>query len=373
MIRPLLTEAGCLARQRRLNGMMEHANWDCFVTGNPRTVYSLTGVLVALEQPAFFLLRASGHSVLISPSAGPAFVNDAVQVPVYSPVKPVVSPMLDAAQLLKEHLPQGPLRVGAELAYTPAAALSVLAADAIVTDAGDAVVALRRHKDEDEIEEIRRSLALNAIAYDAARKTIRPGLTELDLHAAMSLAVFHEHGTTFPITGDFSCGLRSVKEGGAPTARVIQPNELCVLDLFLAPAYYFGDTCRTFCAGTPDADQLSVWQMLHDTLFRTADLLQPGAAARDVYHSMRGALDAHPLTQGSFWHHAGHGIGCQGQEAPRLVPESPDSVEQGDVIAVEPGIYVESLRGGFRLENSFQVTPSGVVNLFEYPLSMELA
>lgn len=372
MIRPILTEAGCLERQRRLCRALEQANWDYFLSGNPRTVYSLTAALIPLEQPALFLLRADGHSVLISAHTGPAFVDELAPAAVYSPVKPIVSPMLDAARILQAHLPQGRYRIGVELAYTPASALTALAPTAVVEDAGNTVLSLRRSKDEDELDEIRRSLGLNAIAYDAARKTIRPGLTELELHAAMSLAVAHELGTAIPIAGDFSCGLRSLKEGGAPTARAIQRNDLCVLDLFIAPAYYFGDTCRTFCAGTPDSNQLEAWRLVRDTLMRTGEPLRPGLLARDMYQSVLSSLNAHPLTQGTFWHHAGHGIGCQGHEAPRLIPESPDVIQEGDVIAVEPAIYVESLRGGLRLENSYHVQAAGAANLFDYPLEMDL-
>ncbi len=372
MIRPLLTVEGCLSRQKRLTKVMEHASWDYFLTGNPRTVYSLTSVLTPLEQPALFLLRADGYSVVIAPNPSGAAADTQIPVPMYSPVRPIVDPIRDAAKLLAAELPQKRIRVGVELSYTPASAVSALGEAAAVENASDAVLQLRRAKDTDELEEIRRSLALNAIAYDAAKRTIRPGITELELHAAMSLAVANELGTAIPLAGDFSCGLRSLKEGGAPTSRIIQGNELCVLDLFIAPAYYFGDTCRTFCAGTPDTDQLAAWQLVRDTLVDAARFLRPGVAASDFYWQVRAALDDHALTQGTFWHHAGHGIGYQGHEAPRLIPESPDVIQEGDVIAVEPGIYVEALRGGLRLENCYSITPEGAVNLFDYPFEMDV-
>lgn len=372
MIQPLLTETGCRRRQYRLQQIMEQSDWDFFLTGNPRTIYSLTSALLAPERQAFCLLSTNGQSTLISPHTGLAFVDQMFDVPAYSPIRPVVSPVMDAAKQLHAILPNKVARIGVELEYTPAAAMFVFPPTFTVEAGGAAIRCLRRTKDEDEREEVLRSLRLNAIAYDAARRSIRPGLTEIELYRTMSHAVANELGTSIRLAGDFSCGTRSLTEGGAATTRVIQANELCVLDLFIAPAFYFGDTCRTFCAGTPRNDQLEAWQLVCDTLSATAKVIRPGKSAREVYQVAKATLDANPLTNGSFWHHAGHGIGCQGHEAPRLIPESLDIIEKGDLVAVEPGIYVESLGGGMRLENTFQVEADGAKNLFDYPLTLEL-
>ncbi len=372
MIRPLLTETGCLRRQALLRQAMERSAWDLFLTGNPRTIYTFTSALIPVEQPALLLVDIRGGSLLLAPAPAGAFATETAIVPVYSPVQPILSPVLDAAAMLHARLPGGQLRMGVELAATPAAAVTAMDARFILEDATHTVLELRRTKQDDELGEIRRGLALNAIAYDAARKTIRPGLTELELHAAMSLAVARELDVAIPLAGDFACGLRSLREGGAPTARVIQQGELCVLDLFIAPAYYSGDTCRTFCAGAPDASQIDAWRLVRDVLLRTGTSLRPGVRAADFHQGVRAALDALPIARGTFWHHAGHGIGCQGHEAPRLIPESPDIIREGDIIAVEPALYAEALRGGLRLENTFQVRATGAESLFHYPLELDL-
>lgn len=373
MITSLLSQDGCRNRQRRLLEVMNRLSWDFFLTGNPRTVYSLTSALIPIEQPALFLLRADGTSVLISPQDERGFVDDRRKVPVYSPIRPIRHPFDDAAEQLAELLLRGSFRrAGIELEYTPAVVLRSVPESIEIDDAGDVILNFRRAKDTDELEEIRRSLHLNAVAYDAAKKVLRPGLTEIELHAAMSTAVANELGVTIPLAGDFSCGLRSLKEGGAPTGRRIEPNELCVLDLFLAPAYYFGDTCRTFCAGKPDAQQLEAWHLIQETLSLAERTIRPGIEAKEVYSIVRQKLDAHPLTQGTFWHHAGHGVGCQGHETPRLIPESDDVMQEGDIIAIEPAIYIESLRGGLRLENTYRVGSAGLENMFDYPMEMDV-
>jgi len=142
--------------------------------------------------------------------------------------------------------------------------------------------------------------------------------------------------------------------------------------LFIAPAYYYGDTCRTFCAGTPSDEQQVAWSLVRETLQGAEGLLRPGVRATELYQFVRSTLDGDPISQHSFWHHAGHGIGYLGHEAPRLIPESDDTIEEGDLVAVEPGIYVESLGGGLRLENTYQVGRDGATSMFDYPIGLEL-
>ena len=58
-------------------------------------------------------------------------------------------------------------------------------------------------------------------------------------------------------------------------------------------------------------------------------MVKPGVKARDVYAFVKSALDEDPVSEGSFWHHAGHGIGIHGHEAPRIIPGSRDVFEVG--------------------------------------------
>ena len=101
-----------------------------------------------------------------------------------------------------------------------------------------------------------------------------------------------------------------------------------------------------------------------------AAVASPGIAARDVYRTIKEFLDSHELTEGSFFHHAGHGIGHHGHEAPRLIPGCGDIFEVGDVFTLEPGIYTKALHGGIRLENNYVVREHGPQNLFDFPLEL---
>ena len=348
--------------------MAEH-RLDAFLTGHARTIYYFTGALLAAETPAALVIERDGRSILLSPVGEAPAVDECVPVETYSISRVVADAHADAARLLKDRIEgnrDGTWAV--EFSYTPAALLNSLSSNS-VTDAGPLLRFLRKRKDEDEIAEIRRSLELSAIAYDAARAAIRPGVTEIEVYLAMLEAATQSVGHTFTLAGDFACGLRCVRGGGPPTTNVVEPGDLYILDLFPACAFYFGDTCRTFAAGEASGEQHDAWEHVAETLSMAEKMLRPGLSGRELYSAVRGRLATHEFGS-SFWHHAGHGVGFHGHEAPRLIPGSDDVIEVGDVIAVEPALYSEHLRGGIRLENTYVVRDAGVERLFEYPLQL---
>lgn len=366
----MLTREGCGIRQARLLARMERDRNDLFVTGNYRTIYYLTGSLSAPEVPCAFALWADGRSTLVTSATQPALSGEIRTLETYSIDRVIDKPGLDAARLFADALEGEVSSVSIERAGTPALVEGLvrdLWPDAVVRDATEAILELRKHKEEDEIGEIRESLGLIEAAYDAARGAITAGRTEIDVYNDMQAAVVRRAGTFVQLAGDFAVGERAIRGGGTPTSRVIAGEDLYILDLFPAPHLYFGDTCRTFAAGTPTDDQHRAWEIVCEALAVGEKAIRPGVRARDVYAEVKDFLDSHPLAEKSFWHHAGHGIGHNGHEAPRIIPGSDDVFEEGDVITLEPGIYTKALRGGVRIEDNYVVRQNGLENLFHYP------
>jgi Xaa-Pro aminopeptidase len=373
----MLTIAGCKARQRRLLGAMEQNHWDLFLTCNYRTVYYLTGALGPADVPTIFLLSSDGRGVLLTSVSGEAAADKIIALETYSIQRCITQPVQDAARLLRDHLAGisgwRPTMAGVDRSSTPAAVIDSLEgvfAGIGSSDATETILALRKRKEPDEIEEIRASLRLCAVAYRAAREAIAPGKTELDVYNAMFSAVVQEAGTTVAFTGDFACGARAIRGGGPPTRRRIEPGDLYILDLFPAPALYFGDTCRTFAVSPPTDLQHKAWEIVVEALHIGERMIRPGVRARGVYQAVKDFLDSHEITEKSFWHHAGHGIGHHGHEAPRIIPGTEDMFEIGDVITLEPGVYTEALRGGIRLEDNYAVHEDGLENLFSFPMEL---
>ncbi|HVW84798.1 MAG TPA: M24 family metallopeptidase [Bryobacteraceae bacterium] len=372
----MLSLSGCRRRQQRLLARMEEERLDLFVTGNFRTAYYFTGSLAAADAPVIFAIRQDGRSVLVTPANQSAAADELIVVETYSIDRVIDQPVRDAAVLFREDLlrQKGTVtRYGVERAATPGiveSALSDLYPNAGPHDASQIVLDLRKRKDEEEIDEIRRALNLNAAAYRAARNAIVEGRTELDVFNDLQTAVVLEAGTFVPLAGDFAAGERAIRGGGPPTPRIIEKNDLYILDLFPAPHVYFGDTCRTFAASIPTDLQEEAWEIVTGAVRIGEEAVKPGVRARDVYAAIKRHLDSFPIAENSFWHHGGHGIGLHGHEAPRIIPGSDDVFEVGDVITLEPGIYTKALRGGIRLEDNYVVREHGLEKIFHFPTDL---
>ena len=367
----MLTLDGCRSRRERLLRLMEANRWDLFLTGNYRTAYYFSGVLGPAEQPAIFALWQDGAGFAITPASGDAGSLEVIPLETYSIHRTITHPWHDAAALLRKALVR---RSPAKTCGLERAAVSGLFQECLggadIQDATDTVLSLRKRKEEDEIEEIRASLRYCALAYHAAKETIAPGLTEIDVYNAMYAAIVRAAGTAIPFPGDFACGERCIKGGGPPTPRIIQRGDLYILDLFPEPALYFGDTSRTFVVGEATDRQHLAWEAVLQAVRIGEAAVKPGVRARDVYAAVKEFLDSQEVSEKSFWHHAGHGIGHRGHEAPRIIPGTDDIFEIGDVITLEPGVYSEALHGGIRLEDNYVVRENGLENLFDFPMDL---
>ena len=227
---------------------MAERQFDLFVTANYRTVYYFTGQLTAADAPCAFLAWSDGKTALVAPGVDTAVADQKRQVAVYTPERAIALPHQDASLLVSDLYSSRPAsRIGVDRTSTESPAIRSILGE----DASSLVLKLRRRKEPDEVEEIRASLRLCEVAYDAARQAVRPGATEIEVYLALNAAIVQAYGAPVVFPGDFACGERSIRGGGPPTNRVLSEADLFPLDLFPAPALYFGDTCRTFCVGEP--------------------------------------------------------------------------------------------------------------------------
>jgi Xaa-Pro aminopeptidase len=232
------------------------------------------------------------------------------------------------------------------------------------------LIETRRRKMPDEIESMRGTAALASEGYSAIKQRLEPGMTELDAYRIIYEAIVTAAGTSVELNGDFACGVRAIGGGGPPTHRDIEKGDLCIFDLFPIFDGYMCDLCRTFVAGEPSSEQQDAWSHVLAAHEIARRYVRPGASTRDVYEEIRAFLDRHPRTKGSFTHHAGHGVGMEGWEQPWLNAGSDQTFVEGEVIACEPGLYSEALRGGIRLEHNYVVTHDGPVPIDTFPMDL---
>ena len=366
---PLLDVASCRVRQSRLRGRMAEQSLDAVVVVAPEHVQYLTGHRWDFRFAPVAALLATGEMLLICPDRTveqaaadevrtyEAKWRSTLRTDQREASSAVLGKWLDSQRSL--------CRVGVEYSSCPPH-VSRLLAGAELVDIDLDMLSMRRRKDPDELALIRRALAASGEMYRVAREMIRPGVNELDVFSSLQTAAIASCGEMLTGTGnDYACGLR----GGPPRQRGCQKGDLYILDV--GPAYrgYFADTARTIAVDARPTDaQLAAWEHVCKALSLVERIAKPSMACRDIYEQVRQWLATSPV--GSWSSHLGHGIGLFVHEGPHLNPNWNDTLEIGDVIAVEPALYDPSLSCGMRIENDYLVTETGLELLSPFPLEL---
>jgi Xaa-Pro dipeptidase len=362
----------CAERQRRLLVLLSEQRLDAAILSNPKAVYYFTGALLDPSRPHAFVVTASGKSLLAT-NTGPA-QSAAEQLAVYTGYTlerafGMHTMSREMSDSICNFLGQGGRRIGADLEYMPVVLQQALGEREFI-NLTPMLDEMRRKKDADEIESIRATIALTEVGYGAIKHRLEPGMTEYQAFSIMSEAMVNRAETAVVLLGDFACGVRGITEGGPPTARKVQAGDLYILDIFPSYEGYVCDLCRTFVAGGPSQLQQDAWDHVMGGHRVAERVLRPGVKARDVYLELRAYLESFGPARGSFKHHAGHGLGMNAWEFPWLTPGSDQVIQDGEVIAYEPGLYSEEMRGGIRLEHNYLVTKGGVTALDSFPMEL---
>jgi len=376
----MLKPEHCRNRLKRLVEAAFRHKIDLIILSDYRHVYYLTGHLRETDLPQILLVEAgAGKNHLITDIQPQQ--DCGVEVVVYESYSvqwPVSFSAITekAAQALDDVLTGIALPV--KRAAVEKSRLNLSFAEVIArhfpsaeqVDATGVLAGLRRAKDADEIELIRECIASIEAGYGVARRVIRPGATELDVFKEVHGEIVRHAGYNLKFEGDFACGIRAIKESGSPLPIAIRPGDLHILDIYPSFHGYHGDLCRTFAASQPTNLQLKAWEVVRGALELAERLVRPGVRTRDVWRQLRDYIDTFECARGSFWHHAGHGIGLESQEAPWIIPGSDHVFNLNDVIAIEPACYSQALQGGVRLEHDYVVRENGLETLSTFPLEL---
>lgn len=179
------------------------------------------------------------------------------------------------------------------------------------------------------------------------------------------------------------CGGPDSADPHRRTSDVIRAGLPIVLDIFPfdKTTRYWGDMTRTVVRGTPPAEVQAMWEAVLEAQQAGLDAVRPGANGRDVHYACcdvfarrgYGSLAKpyrHIESEARFIHGTGHGLGLEIHEFPR-VGDVDVTLEVGDVVTVEPGLYHPGL-GGIRIEDLVVVTEDGHRNLTTLPKTFRL-
>jgi Xaa-Pro aminopeptidase len=249
-------------------------------------------------------------------------------------------------------------RIGFEAEAITYAGYETLAAGGLELDPCRGIVeAQRAVKDDGELAAIRRAAEITSEAYERLAEERFTGRTERELSWRLE-ELFHQLGADGPA---FPSIVAAGPNGASPHAHSgdteIEAGTTVVVDAGCSVGGYCSDCTRTFATGPlPDA-LAEAYAACRRGQQAGLDTVRAGVSGRDADAAARGVIEEARLGE-AFGHGLGHGVGMLVHEAPRLSQESEDVLEAGNVVTVEPGVYLTGL-GGVRIEDLVVVGDDG--------------
>jgi Xaa-Pro aminopeptidase len=220
--------------------------------------------------------------------------------------------------------------------------------------AGGLVEELRAVKDASEVAAMRAAAELSTAAYESLHERGLAGRTEREV--AVGLVRFMEdagaEGPSFPPI--VAAGAHGAHPHAIPRDVEIARDALVVIDMGAIVDGYCSDCTRTLATGSLDDGALGVYELVLRAQVEALAATKAGAATREVDAVAREIIDAAGHEE-HFGHGLGHGVGLEVHEAPRLGKTAEGTLEAGNAVTVEPGVYLPG-QLGVRIEDLVIVT-----------------
>jgi len=236
-------------------------------------------------------------------------------------------------------------------------------AKARLAPARDLALELRRTKEPAEVEAIARAQFITDQVFRKVLRLVRPGVRERDLALEIEFQ-FRRHGEA-AFGSIVASGPNAAKPHAGFSDRKLRKGDSLTFDIGCRVDGYCSDMTRTVFVGKAPAELRKVYEIVHEAQRRALDTIKPGTTAKAADAAAREYITEKGFGK-RFGHSLGHGIGIEVHEQPTLAATSKETLAPGDVVTVEPGIYLPGV-GGVRIEDMVHVTRTGYANLTRSP------
>jgi Xaa-Pro aminopeptidase len=212
------------------------------------------------------------------------------------------------------------------------------------------IAQLREFKEPAEVESLQRAVDVGDAAFNHVAERMEPGWTEKQV--AWEIEKYaRENGAEFmSFPSIVAAGPHGAMPHAQPTDYAIQAGDPVVIDMGVIVHGYCSDLTRTVvCGGKPSAKFLEVYDIVHTAQLTAEELIRTGMTGEEA-HMFAHNVIAEAGYGDKFGHGLGHGVGLQVHEAPRLAKTAQDQLADGQIVTVEPGIYLTG-EFGVRIED----------------------
>jgi Xaa-Pro aminopeptidase len=218
----------------------------------------------------------------------------------------------------------------------------------------------RRIKEPGEVERIAEACRLADEAFEALIGSGIVGRSERELALALEWEMRSRGAEAISFEPIVASGAGGALPHAHPREVAVERGQLVTFDWGCRLDGYCSDCTRTLATGAPGtlgAEQVEAYELVLRAQLRGLEVVRAGGHGRAIDAEVRAIINEAGHEE-HYGHGLGHGVGLEVHEAPRLSTRSEDTLEAGNVVSVEPGIYVPG-RFGIRIEDLVVVTQDG--------------
>lgn len=351
-------------RLDRARALLQSLSLDAVLVTDPSNRRYLSGFTAddhgANESAGYLLIDQTSAVLYGSPVNTPWAESEVVDgVSVQNWKRQATDSIVDAA---REH---GWTRLGFEEFVTPTSVYLALTSEDAgffeLVPIGTAVDALRARKDDDEVQYLQEALRITDVAFTAAAGQLRESQSEFEFAEIVraELRAAGSEGEAFSTI--VASGPHAAKPHHSPGERRIQQGEPVIVDMGALHRGYNGDLTRTIWVGTPDSKLSELYAIVAEAQSAALAGIKAGESGDQADAYCRDVFRNHGVDE-YFVHSTGHGLGLRVHEAPSARQGADAILQPGEVVTVEPGLYIPGW-GGVRIEDVVLITENGNRNL----------
>ncbi len=224
---------------------------------------------------------------------------------------------------------------------------------------------LRMVKSQDEVECIKKAQAIAEEAFEYILTFIKPGVTEKQIALELDFYMLSHGAEALSFETIAVTGKKTSMPHGVPDDTVVESGDFITMDFGAVYKGYHSDMTRTVAVGSVSDEQRKIYEIVLQAQKSALSLLRAGEACQKADAAARDIISN--AGYGKFFGHGtGHGVGVEIHEEPNLSPNYESPLKVGNVVTVEPGIYLPG-KFGVRIEDMALITEDGYENLTKTP------
>ena len=221
----------------------------------------------------------------------------------------------------------------------------------------DLILSLRAVKDAWEIQRLRASQAITDAAFAHIVDFVKPGMTEREVQQELEHFMLSHGAQELAFSSIVATGENGASPHAIPADTVLEAGQCVVLDFGAKKDAYCSDMTRMLFLGEPSQRMRSAYAALVEANETVEAALRPGVSGKEMHNLALSVLEKCGFG-GLMGHGLGHGVGLEIHELPNLSPANEQALQAGNVVTVEPGIYIPG-EFGMRLEDFGVLTDTG--------------